>query len=81
MKLPMLKRNWLAGIKTPWTISNEQVWKKTHDLGGRLFKISGLIGLLGLLIQEYAFSFMVGPILISTIYLVLYSYLEYKKQN
>ena len=27
----------------PWTLSNEKVWDKTHRLGGRLFKITGVL--------------------------------------
>ena len=31
------ERNWFVGIRTPWTLSSEEVWKRTHALGGRLF--------------------------------------------
>ncbi|MCR4368447.1 MAG: DUF1648 domain-containing protein, partial [archaeon] len=40
------KRNWFVGIRTPWTVSNDVVWDKTHKLGAPLFKISGAIILL-----------------------------------
>lgn len=33
------KRNWFVGIRTPWTMSSEEVWDKTHRMGGKLFKI------------------------------------------
>jgi len=36
------KRNWFIGIRTPWTLSSERVWDKTHKIGGRLFKIAGI---------------------------------------
>ena len=74
------KRNWFIGIRTPWTISNETVWNKTHKLGGRLFKISGIIALLGLLFQQYALWFVLVPVLSVAIYTIVYSYFEYKKQ-
>jgi len=38
-----LKSNWFVGIKTPWTLSSEDVWNKTHNFGGKVFVISGLI--------------------------------------
>lgn len=38
-----LKKNWFVGIKTPWTLSSENVWLKTHRLGGRMFVLFGLI--------------------------------------
>jgi len=41
--LPKAPRNFFIGIKTPWTLANEDVWFRTHRLGGKLFVISGLI--------------------------------------
>ncbi|MEM1515464.1 MAG: SdpI family protein [Candidatus Bathyarchaeia archaeon] len=35
------KRNWFIGIRTPWTLSSDRVWEKTHRLGGKLFKTAG----------------------------------------
>ncbi|MCD6528067.1 SdpI family protein [bacterium] len=35
--LEKAKRNWFIGIRTPWTLSSDEVWDKTHQLGGRLF--------------------------------------------
>ena len=40
------KQNYTIGIKTPWTLSSERVWDKTHRLGGRLFKICGILSIL-----------------------------------
>jgi uncharacterized membrane protein len=37
-----LKRNWFIGIRTPWTLSSEEVWNKTHRVGGYLFILTGL---------------------------------------
>lgn len=73
------KRNWFIGIKTPWTLSNDEVWDKTHKLGGKLFKITGVISLLGLFFPQFAFLFILIPVLFSTLYAVVYSYFEYKK--
>lgn len=41
--LPSVKPNYFIGIKTPWTLENEVVWKKTHQLAGRLWFPGGLI--------------------------------------
>ena len=38
--LKYTKRNWFVGIRTPWTLSSDVVWEKTHKLGGKLFKIN-----------------------------------------
>jgi uncharacterized membrane protein len=73
------KRNWTIGIRTPWTMSSEIVWEKTHKLGGALLKASAAVSLLGLLSHDYAFWFTIVPIIGVSIYLFFYSYLLYKK--
>lgn len=41
--LPKSKSNYFYGIKTPWTLSSDVSWRKTHRLGGKLFIISGMV--------------------------------------
>ncbi|MEM3555103.1 MAG: DUF1648 domain-containing protein [Candidatus Micrarchaeia archaeon] len=74
------KRNWFIGIQTPWTLSSERVWNKTHKLGGKLLKIVALISLIGILLPPYAIFLLVLPLLLVTIYIVFYSYQEYQKE-
>jgi len=73
------KQNWFIGIRTPWTLSNEAVWNKTHKLGGQLFKASGLAALFGIVFQNYAILFVILPVILTAIYAVIYSYVEYQK--
>ncbi len=40
--MPKFKSNFYFGIKTPWTLSSEEVWYKTHRLGGKCFFLIGL---------------------------------------
>lgn len=40
--LPRFKRNWWAGIRTPWTLSSEEAWNDTHQLAGPLWVAGGL---------------------------------------
>jgi uncharacterized membrane protein len=42
-RLPSLKHNWFFGIRTPWTLASEEVWTRTHALGGRIWTIGGLV--------------------------------------
>lgn len=72
--------NWFVGIRTPWTLSSDSVWKKTHLLGGKLFKIAGIICLFGALFQEYAIWFILVPVFLVSGYIIIYSYLEYQKE-
>jgi uncharacterized membrane protein len=74
------ERNWFIGIRTPWTMSSEKVWKKTHKRGAVLFKLSGLIMFLGFFLQGIIILYVVlAPILLSVVYLFAYSYFEYQK--
>ncbi len=72
------KRNWFIGIRTPWTLSNEKVWEKTHKVGGKLFKIAGIITAVGVFFDNALF-FALVPVLVVAVYTVIYSYLEYQK--
>jgi uncharacterized membrane protein len=74
------KRNWFIGIKTPWTISNDVVWEKTHKLGGKLFKVAAALSLLGIFFGELAFWFTILPVMAFSVYLLFYSYFEYQKE-
>ncbi|MFH1637173.1 MAG: SdpI family protein [Candidatus Woesearchaeota archaeon] len=73
------KRNWFIGIRTPWTLSSDRVWEKTHRVGGRLFKYSSAIIFLGLFFDQYAILFILVPVLGTALYTVVYSYFEFKK--
>jgi uncharacterized membrane protein len=73
------KMNWFIGIRTPWTLSNEDVWNKTHKIGGKLFKIAGLIAFSGAFFNKYAIFFVLVPILSVVVFTVIYSYFEYQK--
>ncbi|MDD4831104.1 MAG: DUF1648 domain-containing protein [Candidatus Pacebacteria bacterium] len=75
------KRNWFIGIKTPWTISSDVVWEKTHKLGGKLFKVSALIALAGLFFGSLAFWFTILPVVIFSTYLLFYSYFAYQEET
>jgi len=75
------KKNWFIGLRTPWTMSSEKVWDKTHKLGSKLFKVSGMIAILGSFAEEFAFLFVLGPIFVSAFYTTYYSYKEYQKEQ
>jgi uncharacterized membrane protein len=74
------KRNWFIGIRTPWTLSSDRVWDKTHQIGAKFFKISGVVALVGLLFGEYALFFTIVPVLLAAGYCIVYSYFEYQKE-
>lgn len=77
-----LKRNWFIGIRTPWTLSSENVWNKTHRLGGRLFVIWGLVLIAAPWLNPLvAFIILFGGIVILMSWVTIYSYLLFKKEK
>ncbi len=78
--LPTIKPNYFVGIRTPWTLENEEVWRKTHRIGGWTFAITGIVLIFSILLPEkYVTFFFIGLILILTAFLVLYSYIYWRK--
>jgi len=77
-----LKPNWFVGIRTPWTISSENVWNKTHRMGGYMFVIFGLLIIVTpLLPQTYgliAFGLGIFLVIFATLF---YSYWVYRKEK
>ncbi|HEX5111747.1 MAG TPA: SdpI family protein, partial [Saprospiraceae bacterium] len=80
--MPAMRPNYFMGIRTPWTLENEEVWKNTHRLGGKIWVVGGLlIFLLALLIHDEK---TIGIVFISMIVVlagipILYSYFDYRK--
>jgi len=75
------KRNWFIGIRTPWTLSSEKVWNKTHNIGGKLFKAVGVIALLGIFFPKQMLFFVFFPVIFVAGYLIVYSYVEFQKEK
>ena len=43
--LPKCRQNSMMGVRTPWTLESEEVWYKTHRLGGFLMVGGGVLSL------------------------------------
>lgn len=77
-----LKDNFFVGIRTPWTLSSKTVWSKTHRLGGKLFVLSGLLGMIGSFIGgNLAFILLIVPIMATAIFIIIYSYVIFQKET
>ena len=67
------------GIRTPWTLTSELSWYKTHRLGSRLFVIHGIGFIIsGLVPGSTLLIFLIVSMIITTIVLLYYSYLVWK---
>lgn len=82
--LPKLRSNYFIGIRVPWTLSNEENWRKTHHFAGRVFMICGVIGLLASLLisnQEIIGFVLIGLIIPMVIVPVFYSWNIWRKSK
>ncbi len=80
MVMDKLKSNWFIGIRTPWTLSSENVWKKTHEKGSIVFKVAGVLAVVSIFFGEYGLFIFLIPVLLGVAYLFVYSYIEYQKE-
>jgi uncharacterized membrane protein len=78
--MPKVRKNWFVGIRTPWTLSDERVWNKTHRLAGKLFALGGLLSILTVLLDgEKAFTALMVIIFGVVLGSVTYSWLAWKR--
>jgi uncharacterized membrane protein len=75
------KMNFTIGIRTPWTLSSESVWDKTHVFGGKLFKAAGILSLIGLLFPVAAIWFVLVGALCAALIPIVYSYILYRREK
>lgn len=75
------KRNWFMGIRTPWTLSSDVVWDKTHRFGGKVFKLAAVLSLVGLFVDSVvAVWLIIVPIMVASLGTVIYSYIIYRQE-
>lgn len=77
-----IRPNYFIGIRTPWTLENEEVWKKTHHLAGRLWMVSGiLITILSFIISSNLTLIIVflSMVVVMVLVPVVFSYTAFKK--
>ncbi len=76
-----IRPNYFIGIRTPWTLENESIWKRTHHLTGRLWFISGIaLGILMMVLpQLYIVPVFIFVIALIVIYPLAYSFSRYLK--
>lgn len=81
--MPKFRMNWFCGIKTPWTLSSEAVWTRTHRLAGRMFFAAGLIGTIGAFLPSNAARLVLlfVPLLLATLVPTVQSYRWYRAEQ
>lgn len=78
-----IKPNYFIGIRTPWTLESETVWRKTHRLGGRLWMLGGAVMCLSALLNDPSLRMVVFIATAAIVVLipVIYSFIEQRKER
>lgn len=77
--LGKVRQNFMFGIRTPWTLSSELSWEKTHRIGGRLFVCIGILSILTAIVaSDMAQIVFTMSILGLVAVLFIYSYFIWK---
>ncbi|MBP1174711.1 hypothetical protein BK143_20335 [Paenibacillus peoriae] len=80
--MTQVQPNYTFGIRTPWTLSNPEVWRKTHRFGGPMMMLGGASGLVAAWVDGVAGTVIfLSMLIISVISPILYSLLLYRKLN
>nr|WP_315989373.1 SdpI family protein [Desulforamulus aquiferis] len=75
-----VRYNYTLGFRLPWTLASEEVWNKTHRLGGKLMVAGGLVALLGVFTPpSMGFALVMVGILLPIVVTTVYSFLSYQK--
>lgn len=77
----VIQPNYFLGIRTPWTLENNEVWKSTHVFAGKLWFIGGLLIVLGALLFDVEFFGIVFLIFVTVLAIIpmIYSYIKFKQ--
>lgn len=73
------KRNFFIGIRTPWTLSSDEVWEKTHKLGAQTFRIGGALVIVSVFLGENGIWLLLPALLFAGLAPVVYSYFAWRK--
>ena len=80
--MPKIKQNFFFGIKTPWALTDEENWFKTHRLGGKTFAAGGIVIMIAAFIPgESKIWILLAAVLIMTFIPFVYSYLIFKNKQ
>jgi uncharacterized membrane protein len=80
--MPRTRSNWFMGIRTPWTLDSEHVWRVTHRLGGRTMMVGGLITMAAAFMPARVQPWVgFGALALGAFVPVIYSYIAWRREK
>lgn len=79
--MPKVRPNFFVGIRTPWALSNDSVWRKTHRFTSKLYFVSGVIFFLLVFLPASLINWIIIPIIVMLVIVpTVHSYMVYRKE-
>lgn len=80
--MPRARSNFIFGIRTPWTLSNDSVWTRSHRLGGYLMVAAGLLTIASAFVpQPLGFVITFSSLALAAIVPIVYSYIIWSRER
>ena len=79
--LPKTRRNYIIGIRLPWTLENDENWSKTHRIAGKIWVLGGLLLFLNAFVQLYVYWVFFLTLFFVVIIPSVYSYQLSKSES
>lgn len=79
--LPKTRKNYIIGIRLPWTLENDKNWRKTHRLAGKIWVLGGLLLFLNSFVQIYVYWVFFLTLLLVVLMPGVYSYQLSKSES
>ncbi|MDD2487631.1 MAG: SdpI family protein [Candidatus Gracilibacteria bacterium] len=74
-----VRKNYFVGVRTPWTLANEEVWNRTQRFTGKMFFLSGLLLFLDAFLNVFVVGIFIFMIVTCIFGPFIYSYIEFKR--
>ena len=80
--LGKVRPTYFFGVRTPWTLADEDVWRKTHRWSGRVMVLTGLVPLLAMpFSRALAMGLLLAGVLLLTFGSAVYSFILYRQKQ
>jgi uncharacterized membrane protein len=80
--LPRARPNWWFGIRTPWTLTNDRVWARTHRVGGYVMTAAGIVIIAGAALPDaWPFAVLIAASASAAIGTIVYSYIAWREET
>lgn len=78
--MPQVKDNYFLGIRTPWTLADSGVWRKTHRLSGMLWVAAGVMILAAAFLpSDWTTAWVIAALVLALPVPLAYSFLAYRR--